>query len=304
MWSQLMEVVLMEFFAHAKHKQIPVHPAVEKFDVMLNHSPSFAARVRSGCELSEGTFLGFYQGWVGTAEESMLLLSDSAPLVSAKSVCGWPGAQALLKRASRTFQFQSYAVALAQVDAGKGAVKSLVVSAIGPDGKFVGNELGRINDGRAGPFRGKHVYHEAIDEAERLLLPRAAKCEGEGGSANDRPANVTFVQIMHSGWYYLGVVTTATVASGEELLFDFSEQYWQTQRKLNNDMQRLSELCDHDCTRRSPSCAQWVRESCCDSCFLASLWFHGVREQARARTAVLQDLKHEATCMAASKRAS
>ena len=48
-WPVLMETLLMEFFAHAKHKQVPVHPAVETFEVRLNGSPALGARVR--CEL-------------------------------------------------------------------------------------------------------------------------------------------------------------------------------------------------------------------------------------------------------------
>ena len=238
-WSALMETVLMEFFAHAKHEEVPVHPAVETYEVTLGGRRQLAARVRSGCHLPANCFLGFYQGWVGTAEEAMLLISEDAPLLDRKNCCcGWPGAKALLKRAQSTMHFQSYAVGLAEVNIGGGRKKKLVTSCIGPGGKYVGNTLGRINDRRANPFASASNHAAG-------LAPLAGGDKVEGGARDrDRPSNVKFVQIMHSGWYYLGkyfpmimyhthplmhsglgIVTCQPVAEGEELL-SFPSRPW------------------------------------------------------------------------------
>jgi hypothetical protein len=90
------------------------------------------------------------------------------------------------------------------------------------------------------------------------------------------------------------------VASGEELLNDFGEHYWQTQRKLHGDVKRLSKLCDHDYHRRLPT----ISASIYDSCFLLAAWLKGLWEGANVRAMVQRGLRREAARSTALKRTS
>ena len=68
-WQQLMQSQLQGGGA-----ELPVHPAVEVFETSLRGvGVALGARVRAGCSLQPATFLGFYQGWVGTEAEAALL---------------------------------------------------------------------------------------------------------------------------------------------------------------------------------------------------------------------------------------
>ena len=70
------------------------------------------------------------------------------------------------------------------------------------------------------------------------------KNSSSGASVVDRPANVEFVQIAHAGWVYLGVVSTAAIAAGEELLLSYDDGYWATQRQMRRDICHLNRVCE------------------------------------------------------------
>lgn len=47
------------------------------------------------------------------------------------------------------------------------------------------------------------------------------------GCAMDGKENALFVEVLHWGWPYVFIVTCEHLCSGEELLVDYGEQYWE-----------------------------------------------------------------------------
>ena len=319
--------------------ELPVHPAVEVFETSLcGVGAARGARVRAGCAIQPHTFLGFYQGWVGTEAEAALLWqkfkhgdSDRDGFRDGKRVTGtmvskwWPvpsdavrGAACTLRRRTAAIAlFHGYLVRVASVEVQTGANSSakrrnIVVSAIGPDGDFIGNALGRINDGCGDPFAAGRDS-DGGSSGGSGGGSNDCYCDGEAplardsSSVVDRPANVEFVQIAHAGWVYLGVVSTAAISEGEELLMSYDGEYWTTQRRMRREMCGLNRLCEDEghseaervqmgnlrpfcCFRTSITrICGWLR----DWFHVGSLWWRAWTEDAGFAATARQELLHE-----------
>ena len=239
---------------------VPVHAAVETFE-----TARCGRGARASADVAAATFLGLYAGRVCTRGEGLLL---SGPVPGPRRGRR-PDAGQLLAREERTARLHSHCVEVGRASFAPGTEDAIVALAVDASG-YVGNALGRINDGRADPFA------EGRGDVEAGGLLRR----------EDRPANCAFAQIACKGWLYLGVVATAAVRAGDEFLLDYSDAYWEQQREFRRDIVRLSQIVAREDDDRAPRarsrCADWVR----DSAFLWALWWRRSREDARARRAV------------------
>ena len=247
-WAALLDELLA-----APAVALPVHPAVETFE-----TARCGVGARAQRHLPADAFLGVYQGVVCTRGEGLLL---PGPCGQGARCCRGPSAAELLAFEERTARIHSYVVEVGQVSFAPGANEGVVASAIDGSGAFVGNALGRINDGRADPFS------ERDGGGEEGLLLRAA----------DRPANCAFVQIAHRGWFHLGVVTRAAVAPGDELLVDYDNDFWDQQRLFRRDVARLSgivarEEADGGRRKRRPLRPAEAATAAKDALFVWALW--------------------------------
>ena len=219
-WAELMESLLVRA---DENGSLPAHPSLETFEVNIqgdHQTSSLGLRVaHTAAPLEAHTFLGIYQGWVGTRAESVCLVHESVArtersLGAPSGVCWMPSRPLLLQRLNSLTHWMGY---FATLDAppgtagGLGSERHFVVSPRGRGGHFIGNVLCRINDGKHLPCALPAGAPVAPTEEDSGLLARAEE-------EFDRPSNVRFVSIHHRGWVYLGVMTSARVEPGEELL--------------------------------------------------------------------------------------
>lgn len=242
-WAELMHEAL-------KQPEPPVHPAIECFETMLaadmsRDAPQLGVRVRAeAAALLPETFLGFYQGWVGTSVEAREVMAQ-------QHAAGrlLPCAPSLLHRVRAELDHHSYSADLVLL-AGR-PFKQLVVAPVAPSGLFVGNLLARVNDGIAEPFssapdqEGAAVAADteplcAMRECTVARAERVAVCDA--ARARSRASNVVFVQILHGGWVYLAMKTSAAVGAGEELLLEYGQGHWDQVRQLTAQVAMLERM--------------------------------------------------------------
>lgn len=218
---------------------VSVHPAIEVVEMQC--SGDIISPVQLGARAASaipcGSFLGFYQGWLGTSIEASRTLQERTPLVAA--ACALPSTISMLERASAELHFRSYVAMLIEVQSADEHApdNSFIVAPVAPDGRYIGNALSRINDGRAAPYAqvsagdvdSESTIHPSSDRSALLDSTDLDELSC-GGSARDRPPNCRLVTIYHGDWIYLGMQTIADLPAGEELLCDYGECYWEGQR--------------------------------------------------------------------------
>ena len=103
--------------------------------------------------IEPSTYLGMYQGWVGSTVEAAHGLCEDCPVQGgADSAFGvLPSVERILERATAEQHRHSYVADLVTVSGHP--CKDFIVSPVHPrGGRHVGNALTRINDGSASPF--------------------------------------------------------------------------------------------------------------------------------------------------------
>jgi len=270
-WLSILDQVLA---SRNDDGEIPVHQSIEVFQTNLYGQQCCAVRAKAGAVIERDTFLGFYQGWVGTSDEGLLLpvgRSEGSP-DAGTSCCTCPRSGTMCSRMVQTLKVHSYLVKIAEIACSPTNKKVVVVSAIDHNGNFVGNALGRINDGRNDP----------LSKRNHADLPTAANDQDEKATLlehqpSHRPPNTAFVQIVHNGWLYLGVIATCKIEGGQELLLDYSAGYWEQQRALHSDISRLSRISTKPRMIFTLSgIGNWLR----DASFLFSIWSRQRQEDA------------------------